>query len=245
MAGVEGADGAVRSTRAVDRALVLLAAVTEGSTGGTLSELARAAGLSPSTAGRLLSTLAQHQLVRRDEGARYRPGSRMKQLAVATLRDEPLYELAEPHLAALADETGETASLGVAIDDDRVLYLRQVASQRLVQTAMWAGRTIPRAGTALGRALNGDATLPGYVASQRGDEITAVAAPVFDQTGQIIGAISINAPAYRTTADDIEAFGRALARHAAELSASCGAPTVITEVIGSNGRAGSEPNPAA
>jgi DNA-binding IclR family transcriptional regulator len=226
MTGTDGADSAVRSTRAVDRALVLLAAVTEGTTGGTLSELARAAGLSPSTAGRLLATLAQHQLVRRDEASRYRPGPRIKQLAVATLRDEPLYELAGPHLVALAEETSETASLGVAVDDDRVLYLRQVASQRLVQTAVWAGRTIPRTDTALGRALNGDADREGYVASRRGDEITAVAAPVFDHAGTIIGAISINAPAYRTTASDIEAFGRAVVRHAAELSASCGAPAL-------------------
>ena len=224
MTGTEDADSAVRSTRAVDRALVLLASVTEGTTGGTLSELARAAGLSPSTAGRLLATLAQHQLVRRDETSRYRPGPRIKQLAVATLREEPLYELAGAHLLALAEETSETASLGVAVDEDRVLYLRQVASQRLVQTAVWAGRTIPRTDTALGRALSGDTNHDGYVVSQRGNEITAVAAPVFDHDGRIIGAISINAPSYRTTDAQVEAFGRAVVHHAAQLSASCGAP---------------------
>ena len=46
---------ATAGTRTVERALTLLSAVAEG--GGTLTELARAAELSPSTASRLLSTL--------------------------------------------------------------------------------------------------------------------------------------------------------------------------------------------
>ena len=140
-------------TRTVERALTLLAAVAEG--GGTLSQLARAAELSPSTASRLLGTLARRELVRRDEHGHYRAGARLRQLAAATLREDPLYELAGPHLEALAQETGETANLAIAADEDQIVYLRQVASRKLVASAGWAGRTVPRRGTAVGDALRG------------------------------------------------------------------------------------------
>jgi urocanate hydratase len=212
------------STRAVERALALLSAVAEGTTGGTLSDLARAVDLSPSTAGRLLNTLAQQGFVRRDENACYGPGARMKQLAAATLREEPLYELVGPHLMALAEETGETANLGVATEGDRVLYLRQVSSDRLVQTATWTGRTIPLESTALGRALSGEVAADGYVTSHRDDsDITAVSAPIVNHDGEIVGAISINAPHYRTTKSAERAFGRALTAHAKEISLALGA----------------------
>ncbi|HEX4282347.1 MAG TPA: helix-turn-helix domain-containing protein, partial [Solirubrobacteraceae bacterium] len=68
-------------TRTVERALTLLAAVAEE--GGTLSQLARTAALSPSTASRLLGTLAGQELVRRDEHGRYGAGARLRQLAAA------------------------------------------------------------------------------------------------------------------------------------------------------------------
>src|SRR5512142_438881 len=110
---------AATGTRTVERALSLLTAVAHD--GGTLSELARAAELSPSTASRLLATLAGQDLVRRDEHGRYLAGSRLRQLAAASLRQDPLHELAGPHLVALAAETGETANLAIAADRGRVV----------------------------------------------------------------------------------------------------------------------------
>ena len=211
------------ATRTVERALVLLAAVAEG--GGTLSELARAAALSPSTASRLLSTLDGHEFVRRDPAGRYRPGARLRQLAAAALREDPVYELAGPHLEALAAETGETAHLAVAADRDRVVYLRQVASPNLVQTAGWVGRTIPRRRTALGAALRGEVRDGGFVALSGAVEpdVTSIAAPVYGPDGSVAAAISVLAPTYRTPEARVASCGRALARHAAELSRSLGA----------------------
>jgi len=211
-------------TRTVERALTLLAAVAEE--GGTLSQLARAAGLSPSTASRLLATLAGQELVRRDEHGCYHPGMRLRQLAAVALRSDPLYELAGPHLVALARETGETANLAIAADGQRVVYLRQVASPKLVQTASWAGRTIPRRGTALGTAMRGAVGSAGYVARVGAVEpdVTSIAAPVYGADGEIVAALSVLAPNYRTSAGRVDACGRAVARHAGELSRSLGAP---------------------
>lgn len=217
------------STRTVDRAFDLLAAVTDGG-GATLSELARGAGLAPATASRLLATLVRRGLLRRDERGTYRPGLGLMQMAAAVLRGEPLYELAGPHLTALARDSGETANLGIAVDDDRALYLRQVAGEQRVQTAAWTGRTIPRAGTAMGAALAGSVQRDGYAVSRDSLEpdITAIAAPVRDHHGEIVAALSILAPSYRTGDRDVERYGRLLVEHATALSIASGySPTMM------------------
>ena len=217
-------------TRTVERALTLLGAVAQG--GGTLSQLARAANLSPTTTSRLLATLARQDFVCRDEHGRYHAGIRLRQLAAASLRADPLHELAGSHLAALAAETGETANLAVAADRQRVVYLRQVASPKLVQTAAWAGRTIPRRGTALGAVLRGDVGEHGYIARTGAVEpdVTSIAAPIYGPDDEIVGALSVLAPNYRMTPHRVEACGRAVAREAAELSESLGyaGPTAVS-----------------
>lgn len=213
------------ATRAVDRALQLLASVTDGASGHTLTELARGTDLSPSTASRLLGTLDQHGFVRRAADGRYRPGMRLVQLAATTLRQEPIYELAGPHLLELVRKTGETANLGVQIDGDRILYLRQEASPQLVRTATWSGRTVPLAGTAIGAAISGAVGTEGYAATRRTLEpdVTAIAAPVRGREGAIVGGLSVVAPTYRTSDADVVAIGRVLLREAAGVSLALGA----------------------
>lgn len=228
------------STRTVDRAFDLLTAVTEGARGASLadgiaasdsgragtslSELARVTGLSPATASRLLGTLLGRGLVRRDAQGLYRPGSGLMQMAAVVLRGEPLYELAGGHLAELARASGETANLGIAVDDDRALYLRQVAGDQRVQTTAWTGRTIPRTGTAMGAALSGEIGSTGYAVSRGGvePEVSAVAVPVCDYHGAVVAALSIIAPSYRTDGGDIERYGVLLVEHAAALSVALG-----------------------
>jgi DNA-binding IclR family transcriptional regulator len=213
------------STRTVDRALELLAAVAEHHPGSSLAELARATELSHATALRLLRTLAQQGFVRRDADGTYRAGAQLIQLAATALRGDPVYELAGPHLHALAAETQETANLGVAIEGGRALYLRQVSSPRLVRTASWTGRTIPLRGTAMGAALRGDVGERGYVSTAASVEpdVTAVAAPVHGPGGEIVAALSVIAPTYRTSEADARRIGAALVAHARALSHELGA----------------------
>jgi DNA-binding IclR family transcriptional regulator len=215
----------IGSTRAVDRALLLLAAVTDGADGATLTELARETGLAPSTASRLLATLGRRGFVRRLPDGRYQAGPRLLQIAAATLRQERIHELAGPHLHELAAETGETANLGVLIEDERVLYLRQVASPQVVHTAVWTGRTIPATGTAIGSALQGRTGEKGWISMRDAFEpdVSAAAAPVRGPDGDIVGALSVIAPTYRTSDDDLASFGRALVSHANALSLALGA----------------------
>ena len=213
------------STRTVDRAFDLLGVLTQSGHGGSsLSELARATGLAPATASRLLGTLAKRGLVRRDEQGAYRPGLGLMQMAAVVLRGEPLYELAGGHLVELAEASGETANLGVAVDDDRALYLRQVAGDQRVQSTGWAGRTIPREGTAMGAALAGRVSSDGYAVSRGSLEpdITSIAVPVHDIHDRIVAALSILAPSYRTVEQDVRSYGTLLVEHAAALSLALG-----------------------
>ena len=214
------------STRTVDRALHLLDAVLSSERPASLTRLSRAVDLSPSTASRLLATLGRHGLIQRGDDGFYRGGIRIKQLAAAALRDDPLYELSGPHLEALAEATREAASLGVRLGPDEVLYLRQVmAPGQLVQAVGWTGRTIPREHTALGAALDGLLEPDGYTVSCRPDnEVDAVAVPVRDHSGSIIGALSVSAPRYRTTLEDLNRFGGLLLEHSSRLSEALGAP---------------------
>ena len=215
-------------TRTVERALTLLDGGGRG--GRQLSQLARAAELSPSTASRLLATsLATQELVRRDEHGHYHAGRAGAELsAAATLRQDPLYDLAGPHLRRPAAETGETANLAVAADDRRAVYLRQVAGPGLVQTAGWAGRTIPQRGTALGAALRGGRFRAGYAARAGAVEpdVISIAAPVYGAGGEIAAALSVLAPVYRTTARTVDACGRAVG---APRRASCRATSGTSE----------------
>jgi DNA-binding IclR family transcriptional regulator len=229
MAGIDSTD-ATGSTRTVERALALVGAISEQD-GATLTELADRTGLSPSTASRLLATLVQLGFSERDAGNRYRAGRRLKEIAAITLREEPLYELAGPALHDLAHDTGETASLAIPVDDERALYLRQVAGHHRVQTSDWTGRTIPRHGTAIGEALAGRVDEHGVAATRVTVEpdITAVAAPIFDRHGAVVGAVNVIAPTYRTSDEDVAAHGVALVRHAARISALLGAPTPTEE----------------
>jgi DNA-binding IclR family transcriptional regulator len=209
-------------TRAVERALGLLAAAVEAPL--TLTELARGGELAPSTASRLLSALQRRGFVRRGEDGRFRSGPELVRLAAATLRGEPAYELAGPHLAALTEATGETANLGVPAGEGDALYLRQSASRRTVRAESWVGRTIPLHGTAMGAALAGRVGSAGFALSRAAVEpdVTAVAAPFRDHDGRIAGALSITAPTYRTSDEDAAAYGRAAVEHANELSRELG-----------------------
>ncbi|MEZ5122507.1 MAG: helix-turn-helix domain-containing protein [Solirubrobacterales bacterium] len=213
------------STRTVDRALQLLACVTEHPEGSSLSELARRAQLSPTTASRLLATLAQHGFVRRDDRGAYRPGaasSRSRPASCAASRSTswpaPPGRAGGRHRRDREPRHPDRCAAGAGA-------LPPAGRQpRLVQTASWTGRTIPMEGTAMGAALRGEVGLDGYASTAASVEpdVTAVAAPVAGLSGEVVAALSVIAPTYRTSDADVERIGRLLVEHARGLSAELG-----------------------
>ncbi|GLY31129.1 transcriptional regulator [Kineosporia sp. NBRC 101731] len=217
-----GKPPASSSTRSVERALALLAAVCTGGP-GPLVELARLVGLPVSTTLRLLRTLEQDQFVTRAESGGYRPGPRMMQLGAQALSHEHLVPLSRPALNELVAATGESAYLSVTGPGATALYLAMAQGTHSVRHAGWVGRAFPLAGSAAGSVLLGRTPQKGWTSIASGIEpdVTAVAAPVTGPGG-VAAALSIVGPTYRLDESAIGRFGPLLTHLAAELGAQLG-----------------------
>lgn len=117
------------------------------------NEIARRTGMTPSTVSRQLGTLAAAGLVERiPASGRYRLGIRLVQLANAVLSRLDVREVARPHLVALVDATGETATLSVP-GDDAAITVDFVPGRHQVQPVSQLGRpSIPHA-TSAGKVM--------------------------------------------------------------------------------------------
>ena len=109
-----------RRIGAAERAIAVLDILADAGELGT-NEIARRTGMTPSTVSRQLGTLAASGLVERvASSGRYRLGLRIVHLANALLARLDVREVARPHLVALVEATGETATLSVPGDEDAI-----------------------------------------------------------------------------------------------------------------------------
>ena len=155
---------ATRHVAAVERAVELLGVLADGEAELGTNELARRTGLHPSSVSRLLATLVAAGLVEHVEASgRYRLGLRLLDLGNAVLARLDLREVARLHLAALVEETGETATLSAPGDPDAVT-VDFVQSASSVQSVARLGRPSVAHATATGKvalAFGGVALPPG------------------------------------------------------------------------------------
>jgi IclR family acetate operon transcriptional repressor len=153
---------AVRHVAAVERALAVLDALSDGSSELGTNEIARRTGINASTVSRLLATLAGAGIVEHvPANGRYRLGLRLLQLGNAVLARLDLREVARPHLHALVAVTGETATIS-APDARDAVTVDFVQSGSSVQSVARLGRPSIGHATATGKVLLafGDAQLP-------------------------------------------------------------------------------------
>jgi len=109
-----------RRIGAAERAIAVLDTLADAGELGT-NEVARRTGMTPSTVSRQLGTLAASGLVERvPTSGRYRLGIRLVHLANAVLARLDIRDVARPHLIALVEATGETATLSVPGDEDAI-----------------------------------------------------------------------------------------------------------------------------
>jgi DNA-binding IclR family transcriptional regulator len=142
---------ATRRVAAVERAVALLDALADGSAELGTNELARRTGLHPSSVSRLLATLTAAGLVEHVEASgRYRLGLRLLDLGNAVLARLDLREVARPHLHALVEATGETATLSAPGDPD-AFTVDFVQSASSVQSVARLGRPSVAHATATGK----------------------------------------------------------------------------------------------
>jgi DNA-binding IclR family transcriptional regulator len=141
-----------RRIGAAERAIAVLDTVAEGGELGT-NEIARRTGMTPSTVSRQLGTLAASGLVERVAATgRYRLGIRVVHLANALLARLDVREVARPHLVALAEATGETATLSVPAEEDAVT-IDFVPGAHQVQPVSRLGRPSIAHATSAGKVM--------------------------------------------------------------------------------------------
>jgi DNA-binding IclR family transcriptional regulator len=218
------------------RSLAVLDVLAAEPTLGT-NEIARRTGMAASTVSRQLGTLAEAGLVERvATSGEYRLGLRLVELATTVLARLDVRTVARPHLQALVDEVGETATLSVPGDPDAVT-VDFVRSLQYVQGASQLGRPSIAHATAAGKvmlAFAGPAPILPLRAytdrtitrladlevelaqirrrgwadayEEREPGLNAIAAPIWASDRSLAGIVALQGP--------IPRFGRAAARQA-------------------------------
>ncbi|RYF61891.1 MAG: IclR family transcriptional regulator [Comamonadaceae bacterium] len=139
---------------AVDKAMSLLTSFgQDGATGVGVSELARRAGLSKSTAHRVLAMLERNGVVERT-GTDYRLGTRLHDLgrSVYAPGQERVRDQLIPFLTDLYGATQETVHLACLHGTD-VVYLAKLYGHRHIASPSRIGGRLPAHCTAVGKAL--------------------------------------------------------------------------------------------
>lgn len=103
---------AAETSQTLDRGLRVLHVLARSPGGLTITELATTVGVNRTVVYRLVTTLEQHGLARRDSSGRLHVG--LGVLALARGLQPVMRELANPVLRSLAEELGTTAHLTVA-----------------------------------------------------------------------------------------------------------------------------------
>jgi IclR family pca regulon transcriptional regulator len=216
------APGRTRETQSVqslERGLAVLQVFSREHPAPTLSEVARLAGTTRATARRILLTLERLGHVRSD-GRRFSLTPRVLALGWAYLSSLNLWEIAQPLMEDLVEETGESCS-AATLDLPDIVYVARVPTRRIMSITLGVGTRLPAHATSMGRVL---------LAGMRDEELdaflqTTTFEPLTDRT--------ITDPArLRAEIDEVRAQGWALVDQELEL----GLRSVAAPVHGSDGR---------
>jgi IclR family pca regulon transcriptional regulator len=139
--------------QSLERGLAVIRAFDAQHPSLTLSDVAKATGLSRAAARRFLLTLADLGYVGSD-GREFslRPG--VLELGHAYLSSLGLPEVAQPHLKHLAEVTGESTSVAI-LDGGDIVYVARVSAYRIMAAAISVGTRFPAFATSMGRAILG------------------------------------------------------------------------------------------
>jgi IclR family transcriptional regulator, pca regulon regulatory protein len=171
-ASIAGRDGDF--VQSLDRGLAVIRAFGPDRERLSLSEVARAAGLTRAAARRFLLTLVRLGYVRSD-GREFSLRPRVLELGYAYLSGLDLPEVAAPHLEELVARLRESSSVSV-LDGQHIVYVVRVPTKRIMTLAISVGTRFPAYATSMGRVLL--AELPedefeSYLADVTLDRLTA------------------------------------------------------------------------
>ena len=148
---VETADREADFVQSLQRGLAVIRAFDGERRTLTLGEVATATGLARAAARRFLLTLVDLGYVRVDARL-FELSPRVLELGRAYLSSLRLPTLAQPHLEALVDDVGESATIAV-LDEADIVYVAHVPARRIMSIKIGVGTRDPAFATSLGRVL--------------------------------------------------------------------------------------------
>lgn len=242
-------------TSTLERAVKLMDCFSEEQPFLGVREAARLAGISSSTAGRVLGSLKDLGLLVQDaETRKYALGGKVLAWAEVYSATLDVRNFAQPYMQDLQRSTGETVSVYVLEGTNRVCVERLESDQN-VRVVAHLGRNIPLYAGSAGKLflaymaqdararfleqtelepitpftitdpdeLNQQAHIirqQGYAISHREWTVDAsgVAAPIFNQRGQMIAALTVSGPTQRFGPDNLEKIIQACTWAAQQIS---------------------------
>lgn len=223
----------------MDKTAAILACVAEAPR--SLADLVQATEMPRATAHRLAVALEAHRLLSRDTDGRFVLGLRIGELAAAL--PDPVVAAAEPVLARVRDECGESSQLYRRDGAERVCIAAAERAAGLRTTVPVGSRLPLSAGSgaqvlcawsdpdSIAHILTGaaftartlaDVRKRGWAQSigQREAGVASVSAPVLAVDGRLLGAISISGPIERLGRTPGRRFAPILIRGARAISAA-------------------------
>ena len=173
----EAGDATVRNgdfVQSLDRGLAVIRAFGPDRERLSLSEVAKATGLTRAAARRFLLTLVRLGYVRND-GREFSLRPRVLELGYAYLSGLALPEVAAPHLEELVARLHESSSISV-LDGHQIVYVARVPTKRIMTVAISVGTRFPAYATSMGRVLLAglaDDELDRYLAEASFERLTA------------------------------------------------------------------------
>jgi IclR family transcriptional regulator, pca regulon regulatory protein len=137
--------------QSLDRGLAVIRAFGPDRERLSLSEVARATGLTRAATRRFLLTLVKLGYVRND-GREFSLRPRVLELGYAYLSGLAMPEIASPHLEELVAKVRESSSISV-LDGYQIVYVARVPTKRIMTVAISVGTRFPAYATSMGRVL--------------------------------------------------------------------------------------------
>lgn len=138
-------------TGTLGKAMALLDTIALSDTPLRFTDLLALSDQPRGTMHRQLVHLMREGLIETDREGRYRPGIRLLTFAARSWARNDLRQIAEPHLARLHEQTGETVHLGILLDL-QVVYLDKVEGRQAVRMYSQIGNAAPAYCTGVGKA---------------------------------------------------------------------------------------------
>jgi IclR family pca regulon transcriptional regulator len=140
--------------QSLERGLTVLQVFSKDHARLTLSDVARMAGITRATARRILLTLEHLGYVRAD-GRLFSLTPRVLSLGFGYLSSLNLWEIAQPFMEELVEQTHESCS-AATLDLPDIVYVARVPTRRIMTIALGIGSRLPAHATSMGRVLLAD-----------------------------------------------------------------------------------------